>query len=113
MSIFQLAAVVFALLMLYVISIHQKKQLLTQFEASFWYSLWSFFIVISVFPDLLFGISGVLRFARIFDLLVVASFMIITLVVFYSYFQLKDLRKKLERAVRDQAMADAKKNQKQ
>lgn len=104
MSIFQLGASVFALLMLYVVSIHHKKKLLAQGEANLWYSLWSFFIVIAIFPDLLLGISGALKFARVFDMLVVLSFMVLTLLLFFTYFQLKEMRAKLERVVREKAL---------
>lgn len=107
MSIFQTGSVVFALLMLYVISIHQKKKLLSNFEASGWYSLWSFFIVLALFPELLLGISGVLKFARVFDMLVVVAFMILTMLLFYTYFRLKALNQKLEQAVREKALAHA------
>jgi hypothetical protein len=109
MSIFQLGAVIFALVMLYVISIHDKKKIFSSIEASFWYSLWSFFIIISLFPDLLLGITGVLRFARVFDFLVVASFMITTVLLFYSYFQIKNIKNQLEKIVRDRAIKDAQK----
>ncbi len=104
MSVFQLGATVFALLMLYAVSIHHKKRLLAKAEANLWYSLWSFFILIAIFPDLLLGISGALKFARVFDMLVVLSFMVLTLLLFFTYFQLKEIRAKLERVVREKAL---------
>lgn len=107
MTIFQSGSIVFALMMLYVISIHHKKKLLSSIEANGWYSLWTFFIIIAVFPQLLMGISGILKFARVFDMLVVIAFMILTMLLFYTYFRVKELQHKLERTVREKAISHA------
>jgi hypothetical protein len=93
--------------MIYVVSIHSKKKTLTFLESSFWVSLWLFFIVISVFPDLLLGVTGALHFARVFDLLVVLALMVLSIVIFMSYFTQKEAARKLEEFVRDQAISEA------
>jgi hypothetical protein len=108
MSIFQIAAILFALFMLYVVTIHKRKAALSFTEVSFWYSTWIFFIIIAVFPNLLLGISGALKFARVFDLLVVVAFMILSVVLISSYLQQKELRTKLEQIIRKQALDDQK-----
>jgi len=110
MSIFQISAIFFALFMSYVVSIQTKKQVLSSVESSFWFSLWGLFIVFAAFPELLLDITGLLRFSRVFDLLVVLTFMLLTLMIFSSYFQQKELNKKLEKFVRDDAIKKAIKN---
>lgn len=105
MSIFQILATLFAIFMLYVVSIHYKKQTISAIESSFWYSTWGFFIVIALFPDLLLGITGALKFARVFDLLIVIAFMIVNVVLFLSYFQIKRLERKIEKFVREKAVS--------
>jgi hypothetical protein len=94
--------------MLYVVTIHKRKAALSFTEVSFWYSTWIFFIIIAVFPNLLLGISGALKFARVFDLLVVVAFMILSVVLISSYLQQKELRTKLEQIIRKQALDDQK-----
>lgn len=110
MTVFQTLTLLFALLMLYVVIIHYKKKTLGLGAASFWASLWVIFIVISLFPNLLLGITGALNFSRVFDLLVVIAFMIISLVVFLSYFRVRELEKKLEKYVRSDALKSGQKN---
>ncbi len=105
MSIFQIVSVLFAIIMLYVVSVHRKKKSLSPVEASFWFSSWGLFIVIAVFPDLLSDISGFLSFTRVFDLLIVIALMVLSSVLFLSYFKQKELSKKLEDAVRRDAIA--------
>lgn len=100
MSIFQILAVLFALFMLYVVTIHNKKSNINKIEFSFWATTWLTFIIIALFPDLLRGISGALNFSRVFDLLIVIAFMILTFVVFSNYLSHKENTKKLENLVR-------------
>jgi hypothetical protein len=109
MSIFQIAASLFGLFMMYVVNIHRKKAALSLIEVSFWYSTWASFIIIAVFPNLLLGISDTLKFARVFDLLVVIAFMILSVVVFMSYLKLKENKQKLETLVRKQALDEQEK----
>jgi hypothetical protein len=109
MTIFQIGAVLFALFMMYVVSIHLKKKTLSFTEGSFWLSTWLVFIIIAVFPHLLIGISSALRFARVFDLLVVMALMVLTVVIFMSYFAQKEATHKLEKFVRQKAINEVKK----
>ena len=109
MSIFQLFSVFFALLMLYVVTIHKKKSRLSPSEVGFWFSIWIFFIIIAIFPNLLLGISNALNFTRVFDLLVVGGMMILTVIVIINYFQQKDNNIKLDRFVREDAIKKAQK----
>lgn len=104
MNIFQIGTVLFALFMMYVVNIHQKKKTLSFSEVSFWYSTWVLFIVIAVFPHLLIGISSALHFARVFDLLVVLALMVLSVIIFMNYFGQKEARKKLEQFVRIKAI---------
>lgn len=106
MSIFQIFAILFALFMIYIIRIHKRKAELSIIETSFWYSIWTLFIGIALFPNLLLGISGVLNFTRVFDLLTVGALMIITLLVISNYLSQKEINKKLEELVRDKAIKE-------
>lgn len=108
MTFFQIAAVLFALFMMYVVGIHRRKSHLSAIEISFWYSTWSLFIVIALFPDLLLDISGILKFSRVFDLLTVGGMMILTIVTIVNYLSQKENNKKLEEWVRHQAILEAK-----
>lgn len=100
MSIFQIASILFAIFMLYVVNIHRRKLRLTRLEVFFWYSIWFLFIVIAMFPELLLGIAGSLNFARVFDFLIVVALMILTVVVISNYFIQRENAHKLEEVVR-------------
>lgn len=112
MSLFQLVATVFGLFMLYVINIHRRKSRLSSTEVSFWYSTWAFFVIIALFPNLLLEVSMVLRFSRVFDLLVVMAFMVLSTVSISNYLQAKESAHQLEKLVREMAIRDAKHRQK-
>ncbi len=106
MTIFQFVASSFAFFMMYVVSIHFKKRNLSAAETSFWVTTWTVFVVMALFPNLLLGVVDVLRFGRVFDLLVVIAFMVVSSMVFINYFSHKELSAKLERYVRAQAFAE-------
>jgi hypothetical protein len=110
MSIFQIGSIFFALFMMYVIRIQKRKSGLRVIEVSFWYSIWSLFIVISLFPNLLLGIAGILNFGRVFDLLTVIAFMILSLVIFSTYLSQRETDKKIEKLIRDTAHNERLKN---
>lgn len=108
MSIFQIGATLFALFMIYVVTIHKNKTKLSKVEVSFWYAMWMLFIVIALFPNLLLGITHTLHFQRVFDLLLVLALMVLTVLVVLSYFTQKENQKKLEDFVRKQAIDETK-----
>ncbi len=101
MSIFQIAATLFALFMVYTVRLHHKKKTLSDNESFVWISIWFLFIVIALFPDLLKGISDTLHFARVFDLLLVIGLMIITVITFRSYFDQKKIEQRIEDLARE------------
>lgn len=104
MSTFQVIAVLFALFMMYVVRIQFKKKTMNLLETSFWYTTWILFMIVAVFPFLLEGIVGVLKFSRVFDLLVVLAFMFLTFIIITSYFAQKENNKKVTELVRQLAL---------
>jgi len=109
MTLFQIFALLFGLWMIYVISIHAKKQVLSQVEFWFWVSLWSLFIVIALFPALLLGISNQLYFSRVFDLLVVGALTVLSIMIFVSYFGHKETQLKLNELIKETALKEGRK----
>ncbi|MEN8252838.1 MAG: DUF2304 family protein [Patescibacteria group bacterium] len=109
MTIFQLTAVFFALFMSYVVTIKHKKQVLNSLELSFWLSIWGLFVIFAAFPNLLLDMTDILHFSRVFDLLVVVAFMVLSILIFKSYFDQKELNKKIEDLVRQDSISELKK----
>lgn len=112
MSIFQIGATLFAILMMYVTRIHKTKLNFSKTEALAWYTLWIVFIVVALFPDLLKGITDLLNFARVFDLLLVGALMILTTIVVMTHFKQRESSKKWEEFIRQKAIEGAKKSKK-
>lgn len=108
MTLFQVLAGLFGLWMMYEVFIYSKKKVISRAEVGLWLSLWFVFIVISLFPNLLLGISHTLKFARVFDLLIVASFIVLTTLIFLSYFAQRENTARLEKLIRELAIKEAK-----
>lgn len=109
MSIFQIIAVFFALLMLYVTRTHTRRNRFSITETLFWYSLWIVFIITALFPDLLKGVTDLLHFSRVFDLLLVGALMVLTVIVILNYFQQRENGRKWEEFIRQRAIDRTKK----
>lgn len=112
MSIFQILAIIFGLSMAYVVTIHRSKHLLSKIEYYGWMSLWALFVVLAFNPNLLLGITTQLHFARVFDLLLVGALMVLSIVVFTTYFRQKKHHQQLHNLIREVAMDEAMKPKK-
>lgn len=107
MSIFQIIAVCFALFMVYVARVKSRKYRLSALETWGWYGIWALFALLAIFPNALLGVVHTLKFGRVFDLLVVGAMMVLSTLVFFLYFTVKGLQKKLEKFVRNEALKEA------
>ncbi|MBP7876062.1 DUF2304 domain-containing protein [Candidatus Woesebacteria bacterium] len=103
MSIFQLITIIFALFMMYVVRVKNRKYKLGFLETAGWYVMWLLFVFVALFPNVLLGVVDTLHFSRVFDLLVVGAFMFVTTLLVFTYFKIKELDQKLERYTRDEA----------
>ena len=106
MSLFQIFAIFFAVFMIYVSRVKGKKYQLPTLEIYAWYFVWTLFGFLALFPNVLIGVIHFLNFGRVFDLLVVGAFVILTMLVFFMYFAMRDVQKKLETLVRKMSIYD-------
>tara|TARA_Y100000310_G_C20240075_1_gene604225 strand:+ start:66 stop:386 length:321 start_codon:yes stop_codon:yes gene_type:complete len=100
----QIIGILFALIMLYVTFLHQKRKELSSLEFSFWLILWFIFIYVTAFPSSLDFIVKSLNVTRAFDLLIVLGFLFLISLGLYNYFLEKNNRKKIEKIVRKIAL---------
>lgn len=100
----QIIGILFSLFMIYVSFINWKKKDLNNFEMIFWLFIWITFLLIILFPDFLQGLTNILFFARTMDLLMVAAFIILTIIGYMNYISNKKMQKKIEKIVRNQAI---------
>ena len=97
----QILGVCFGLMMVYVSVLHNKRKEFTEKESLFWISIWTAFIVVSLFPKSLdFLRQDVLGISRTMDFLIIAGFILLTGLIFYMYGLLRKNQKKLEQVVR-------------
>lgn len=106
MTLFQILAALFGLWMLYEVSIYAKKKILVGVEIGLWVGLWILFISLALFPNLLLGIAHGLKFTRVFDLLLVGALMVLTVLIFLSYFTQKENTRRLRELVSQLAIKE-------
>ena len=104
----QIAGVLFALFMLYIIFLNKKRGEFTLNEAGFWTIFWILFSFFILFPHSLdFIIKDVLDFGRTFDFFTVMGFIFVIGAIFYTYTILRRTQKKVDIIVRKLAIERA------
>jgi hypothetical protein len=99
----QVISIFFALFMLYLVRIHYKRHNLGYKEYVFWCFSWVLFIVFATFPQVLTPLLTTLSIVRAMDLLMVVAFMILTYVAFMDHIAIRDIYRKINKLVTDQA----------
>lgn len=104
----QFVSIAFSLLMLYVTFLHFKKKELNISEAGFFFLVWSVAIVITIIPKSADFILSTFRIYRLLDLVTILGFMLVTVISFKNYLEIKDLKKKIEKITRTLALSEKK-----
>jgi len=97
----------FALFMLYLTFLHQKRKEYTVREYAFWTVFWIAFGAVSLFPNWLDPITTVLKLTRTLDLFIILGFMFVIGVVVYVYDISRRTQRKVDDVVRKIALEKA------
>ena len=106
----QIVAIMFSLMMIYFSVLHYKKRQIDKVELVSWVFIWSATIFVVIFPDILRGFALRFFITRLFDLMVVAGFILVISMVTKSYVTTKKLEKKLEDLIRKEAIKSSEKD---
>ncbi len=104
----QILGVLFALFMLYLTFVHQKRKEFSAKEYIFWIVLWVGFIIVTVFPKVLEPFVRTLQLSRTMDFLIIVGFIFVVGVLFHNYIALRNTQKKIEEVVRKVAFKGGK-----
>jgi hypothetical protein len=100
----QIVAVIFSLAMTYVTFLHFKKRELAYFEALFFFLIWLGAILLTVFPKSIDFILTTFHIYRLLDLATIVGFMFLIGLAYKNYLEIKDLKRKIEKLVRDRSL---------
>lgn len=108
----QLIAILFSLFLFYVTFIHFKKGQLSTLEALFFSTIWLGSIFVTLFPKSLNFVLNTFNILRLLDLATIAGFMLLIGIAFRNYIRIRDLERRIEKIVRNEALGNAKKTKK-
>lgn len=100
----QMIALIFALIMLYFIYLHYRREELNSFEVIIMFAIWLGAILIITMPNLFDLLSRTIAVSRSFDLAVIGGFLFVIPLVYISYIRTKRLEKKIEDYVRKEVL---------
>ena len=96
----QILGVLFALFMIYLTFLHQKRKEFTAKEYIFWIVIWVCFIIVTIFPKILSPIVKTLSLSRTMDLLIILGFIFVVGILFHNYITITKVQRKVEEVVR-------------
>jgi len=105
----QIIALIFAFSMIYVAALHYRRREISKIEVISWAIMWTIAVVVIVFPELLRTFASTFLVTRVFDLMVIAGFILVISMVSSAYLRTKKMEKKLEDLIRREALKKAKK----
>jgi len=100
----QILGILAGFFMMYYNFLQYKRKEFTIREYTFWFIFWSIFITITLFPQILDPLLVTLNIARALDFFIIAGFLFLIFVMFYTYTLTRKNQKKLEEVVRNIAL---------
>ncbi|MBW2976417.1 DUF2304 domain-containing protein [Candidatus Woesearchaeota archaeon] len=102
----QILGILFGFFMMYYTFLQYKRKEFTTKEYSFWFTFWGAFVVFTLFPQILDPMLATLNIARALDFFIIAGFLFLTFVIFYTYTLMRKNQRKLEEIVRKIALKE-------
>ena len=97
----------FALFMLYLTFLHQRRKEFTIKESVFWFGAWVMFLLLSLLPTFLdFFIKGILNLERRLDFFIILGFMFLIGITFHTYTLVRKNQKRINKLVRKMALEE-------
>lgn len=96
----QLIVIPFALIVIYAAYIHHKKGFISKENLFFWISLWVAFMILAVFPQILFPLITRLKFYRVLDFLMIIAFMILVVLNYSGHLRQQKLESSLKEIIK-------------
>jgi hypothetical protein len=103
----QIIGLLFGLVMIYFTFLYYKRANYDKTGLVFWFLVWIGFIILASFPQIVYGVMGVLEIERTADFFYVSGFLLFTVVLFYVYNMTKKNQKQIETIVREIAIKRA------
>lgn len=105
----QIIAISFACFMVYITTLHFKRNMMGRIEYIFWFIVWGAFISFTLFPRVLDPLLAKIFVTRAMDLLMIWAFMILAYLGYQNHIGVKDVQRRVGKIVSDEAKKKAKK----
>ena len=100
----QILGILFGFFMMYYTFLQHKRKEFTIKEYIFWFIFWGVFVIITLFPQILDPVLTTLNIVRALDFFIIAGFLFLIFIIFYTYTIVRKNQRKLEEVVRNIAL---------
>jgi hypothetical protein len=108
----QIVAIIFSFVMIYFAVLNYKRGEIDRIEIYSWLTIWIATLLIVIFPEFLRRLAQRFFITRLFDLMVVAGFVLVITLVARAYISTKKVERKLEEIIRKEALRGIEKDDK-
>jgi len=108
----QAVGILFALVMMYLTFLYYKRSNYSTRSFVLWICIWAAFVILTVFPQTLYGLMEELSIQRTVDLFIIGGFMLFAVIIFYLFSTIKYLEARIEQVVRKVALENPKRKKK-
>lgn len=96
----QLIGILFGLIMIYITYSYYKRGSYSHRSLTLWILVWLAFMTIIVVPETIYGVMQTLQIQRTADFLVMAGFLLYSVIIFYLYMTVKRNERRVIKLVR-------------
>lgn len=100
----QILGILFGFFMMYYTFLNHKRKEFTIKEYVFWFVFWAVFVIVTLFPQILDPVLTTLNIGRTLDFFIIAGFLFLIFVTFYTYTIVRKNQRKLEEIVSKTAL---------
>ncbi len=108
----QLLGIFFVLVMIYFSYLFYKKKTYNLRSLLLWVGIWIAFLILVMFPTVIYGIMSSLQIERTVDFFAVSGLLVFAVILFYLYGIVKKIETNMEDLVRKIAIKKVKKGKK-
>lgn len=104
----QIIGILFSIVMIYLTFVYYKRNNYSRNSFLLWSAVWIGFLVMVIFPEMIYGVMQELKIDRTVDFFVISGFLFFSVLIFYLWINVKKQERKLESLVREFAIANVK-----
>ena len=110
--VIQIFGILFGFVMVYITYFYYRRKEFNFIDFMIWITIWSAFLFFISFPEMLSWLLNPLKIARLLDLLMIMSFVVLFALISFLYNETKKNERRIKEIVREISLKNVRENEK-